>query len=138
MAWVGGCLAWSARVCWLREGRWRSSARERQRLLDTIRDTGAAGIILLSGDRHIAGLYEEAEGAPYPLTELTSSGINKTWPSPSDLQGNRIGGAYGRENFGTIDVDWWNREVRLAIRGMNGEPVRERTVRLDALRPGAS
>ena len=116
--------------------RWGNLPRERQRLLDTIRDTAAAGVVLLSGDRHIAGLYEATEDAPYPLVEITSSGINKTWPNPSDLQGNRIGGAYGRENFGTVDIDWWEREVRLAIRGMNGEVVRERVVRLDALRLG--
>ena len=118
--------------------RWGNLPRERQRLLDTIRDTAAAGVVLLSGDRHIAGLYEAAEGAPYPLVEITSSGINKFWPAPSDLQGNRIGGAYGRENFGTVDIDWWEREVRLAVRGMNGEVVRERRVRMDALKPATS
>jgi hypothetical protein len=31
MAWVGGRLAWSARVCWLVKGRWRSSVRARNR-----------------------------------------------------------------------------------------------------------
>lgn len=115
--------------------RWGNLPRERQRLLDTIRDARASGVILLSGDRHIAGLYEQAEGGPYPLVELTSSGLNKTWPNPADLQGNRTGAPYGRENFGTLDVDWWEREVRLAVRGMNGEPVRQRTVKMDALRP---
>lgn len=115
--------------------RWGNLPRERQRLLDTIRDARASGVILLSGDRHIAGLYEQAEGGPYPLVELTSSGLNKTWRNPADLQGNRTGAPYGRENFGTLDVDWWERELRLAVRGMNGEPVRQRTVKMDALRP---
>ena len=35
-----------------------------------------------------------------------------------------IGAVYGMENFGTVDIDWWARQVSLSVRGMNGEPVR--------------
>jgi alkaline phosphatase D len=117
--------------------RWGNLPRERRRLYDLVRDAGANGVVFLSGDRHIAGLYEEAAGTPYPFVELTSSGINKTFATPGDLQGNRLGAPYGRENFGTVDIDWWAGEVRLAVRDMNGEVVRERTLRLGALRAEA-
>jgi hypothetical protein len=43
---------------------------------------------------------------------------------------------YGAENFGTIDIDWWAREIRLAVRRVNGEPVREVAIPLSALGAG--
>jgi hypothetical protein len=36
-----------------------------------------------------------------------------------------MGAVYGMENFGTVDIDWWARQVSLSVRGMNGEPVRQ-------------
>ena len=44
----------------------------------------------------------------------------------------RLGAVYGAENFGTVDIDWWAGEVRLALRSMNGAPVREVTIPLAA------
>jgi alkaline phosphatase D len=52
--------------------RWGNFPRERQRLYDLIRSTAAGGVILLSGDRHIGGLYRETAGVPYPLIEMAS------------------------------------------------------------------
>ena len=46
---------------------------------------------------------------------------------------NRLGAVYGAPNFGTIDVDWWERTVTLSLRSENGEPVRRQVVRLDEL-----
>ena len=42
--------------------RWGNFPLERQKLLDTIRDSRAKGVVLLSGDRHIGALYREAAG----------------------------------------------------------------------------
>jgi alkaline phosphatase D len=60
--------------------RWGNLPGERARLFDLIGATGANGVVLLSGDRHIGGLYREPAGVPYPLTEITSSGINQVFP----------------------------------------------------------
>jgi alkaline phosphatase D len=118
--------------------RWGNLPRERQRLFDLIARTGARGVLFLSGDRHVGGLYAtDGEGVAYRLTELTSSGINKFFPGAGDLPGNRLGAVYGRENFGTVDVDWWAGTVTLAVRGMNGDKVREATVALADLTPRA-
>lgn len=116
--------------------RWGNLPRERARLIETIARANAGGVLFLSGDRHIAGLYQGAEAAPYRMLEITSSGLNKTYATPGDLQGNRIGAPYGAENFGTLDIDWWTREVTLSVRGMSGEAVRRLVVRMDELRPG--
>jgi alkaline phosphatase D len=116
--------------------RWGNFPRERQRLYDLIRDTGANGVVFLSGDRHIGALYRQTDGVPYPLIEITSSGINQVFPANREAGPNRIGAVFGAANFGTIDVDWWEGSVTLSIRGMNGEPVRRLSVALQDLRPG--
>ena len=56
--------------------RWGNFPLERQRLFDTIRGSGANGVVLLSGDRHFGALYREAPLGRYPLYEITSSGLN--------------------------------------------------------------
>ena len=116
--------------------RWGNLPRERQRLYDLIRDTGANGVVILSGDRHVGALYRESAGVAYPLVEITSSGINQVFPGNREAGPNRLGAVFGAANFGTIDVDWWEGSVTLSIRGMNGEPVRRLSVSLQDLRAG--
>jgi alkaline phosphatase D len=115
--------------------RWGNLPRERRRLYDLIRNTGANGVVFLSGDRHIGAIYRETVGTPYPLVEITSSGLNRTFPSNREAGPNRLGPVYGGANFGTVDVDWWSGTATLSLRSDNGEPVRRHTVRLDELRP---
>ena len=116
--------------------RWGNLPRERARLFDLIGASGANGVVLLSGDRHVGGLYREPAGGPYPLTEITSSGINQVFPGNREAGPNRLGAVYGAANFGTIDIDWWERTVTLALRGENGEAVRRTVVPLGELAAG--
>lgn len=53
---------------------WGNYPLERKRLFDLIARTGAAGVVLLSGNVHILELSQTGEG-PYPLYEFTSSGL---------------------------------------------------------------
>jgi alkaline phosphatase D len=82
-------------------------------------------VILLSGDRHVGALYQRRAGVPYDLYEITASGINMTYAANRAPGPLRLGAVYGAPNFGTIDVDWWAGEVRVSVRSMNGEPVRQ-------------
>jgi alkaline phosphatase D len=116
--------------------RWGNLPLERARLLDLIAKTGTGGVILLSGDRHVGALYERRAGMPYDLYEITSSGINMTYAASREPGPLRLGAVYGAPNFGTIDIDWWAGEIRLSVRSMNGEPVRQVTIPLAALEPG--
>jgi alkaline phosphatase D len=115
--------------------RWGNFPRERRRFYDLVRDTGAKGVVVLSGDRHLGGLYRETQGTPYPLTEITSSGINQVYWASREPGPNRIGAVYGAENFGTVDIDWWEGSVTLSVRGMNGEAVRRTSLRIADLSP---
>ena len=105
--------------------RWGNLPLERTRLLDLIAGTGAGGVILLSGDRHVGALYQRRAGVPYALYEITASGINMSHAANREPGPLRLGAVYGAPNFGTVDVDWWAGAVRLSVRGMNGEPVRQ-------------
>lgn len=115
--------------------RWGNFPRERARLLGLIAETRAAGVVFLSGDRHIGALYRETAGAPYPLTEITSSGLNKTFPGNREASPNRPGAVYGAANFGTVDVDWWAGTVTLSLRDEAGQVKREESLRLADLTP---
>ncbi len=113
--------------------RWGNFPRERQRFHDLVRDTGARGVVILSGDRHIGAIYRQVDGVAYPLVEMTSSGINRFWPSAKEAGPNRLGALYGLPNFGTIDIDWWKGEVFLALRDEAGQMVRQHTMSFDEL-----
>ncbi len=107
---------------------WDNLPLERTRLLELIDQTGAGGVIFVSGDRHVGALYQRPTGAAYGLYEITASGINMTFAGNRDPGALRLGAVYGAANFGTVDIDWWAKDVRLSVRSMNGEPVRQVTI----------
>ena len=116
--------------------RWGNFPRERRRLFELIARTRAEGVVFLSGDRHIGALYEEKTDVPYPLIEITSSGINKFFAAANEPGPNRLGALYPLVNFGIVDIDWWSDEITLAVADVAGQPRRQATRRISALRPG--
>jgi len=105
--------------------RWGNLPRERQKLFTMVTETGADGVVFLSGDRHIGALYRQAGDVPYPLYEITSSGINRAYLNADEPGPLRLGDVYRHENFGSIDIDWPSGTVTLAVRDKNGQPVRQ-------------
>lgn len=113
--------------------RWGNFPAERKKLFEAIRSTGAHGVILLSGDRHFGALYARKAGVSYPLYEVTSSSLNRPWRDADERGPRQIGAAYGPENFGTVDIDWTNRTVLLALRDIDGKIVGRQVVNLSEL-----
>jgi alkaline phosphatase D len=113
--------------------KWANLPRERQKLFDMIDATKAGRVVFLSGDRHIGAMYRETKGAPYPIYEMTSSGLTQYFSAASEEGQNRVGAVFGAVNFGTVDIDWWAGRVALSIRGMNGEVVRRQTIELSEI-----
>ena len=93
-------------------------------------------MVFLSGDRHIGALYRKSQGTPYPLTEITSSGINRQFVNAREQGPNRLGELYPRVNFGTVEMDWQNKRVALALRDEEGTVQRHVSLALDDLRAG--
>lgn len=117
--------------------RWGNLPRERQRLYDLIARTRANGVVFLSGDRHVGGLYAETRGTPYRLVDITSSGLTQFFAGAREAGPNRIGDLFDQVNFGTVAIDWTARTVALALHDAAGHPRRSLALHLDELRPRA-
>lgn len=120
---------------------WREFPLERQKLYDVIKQAGAEHLIVLSGDRHSAALYERNDVIGYPLFEATSSSLNlpsSKWRAQSgdtwvEEDPNRKGEMYFDANYGLIEIDWDNRAANISILSADGEAVLGKTLALDAL-----
>ena len=117
--------------------RWGNFPLERQRLYNMIASTRAEGVVLLSGDRHIGALYRETNGTPYPMVELTSSGMTHPWHEAAEAGPNRIGALFTEFHYGVVDIDWAARTVSLSIRDIDRQARRSVTVALAELRGAA-
>lgn len=103
--------------------KWANFPRARERLLAAIGASGAPGVVLVSGDRHIAEL-SRLDAAPlrYPIHELTASGLTHTWQgdgsgaAPSEPNRFRVGPLVAALNYGTLDVEWRSPAPRLTLR----------------------
>jgi alkaline phosphatase D len=84
---------------------WINYAHDHQRLLDVIRRKKASGVVFISGDTHYAELSKLEVNAPYPLWDLTSSGLTEVWPVDVP-NANRVGSHLREPNFGLIEIDW--------------------------------
>lgn len=110
--------------------RWGNFPRERAKFYDLVRETKAGRVVVISGDRHIGAIYKETKGTPYPVYDITSSGLTQFFSAAREDGPNRVGPLFGAVNFGTIDIDWWANTVTLSLRGMNGEAVRRQVIDL--------
>lgn len=108
---------------------WREFPLEREKLYDVIERSGARDVMILSGDRHSAALYERSDVIGYPLFEATSSSINlpaAKWRAESgdtyvEQDPNRLGAMIYDANYGVIDIDWTAKTAAVNIRGAGGE-----------------
>lgn len=99
---------------------WINFPHDQQRLIGLIRDTGAKNVVFISGDTHYGELSKLDVNVPYPLYDLTSSGLTEVWkvPVPNAL---RQGGIFRQANFGRIDIDWNARALEMSLRDEQGE-----------------
>jgi alkaline phosphatase D len=103
---------------------WHTLPRERARLFRTINQTGAKGVVMVSGDRHMAALYRQAGLVDYPLVELTASALNRSMRATNDeMSRQQIGPAYAPNNSGLMEIDWAGKSLRLSIRNEQGAEV---------------
>lgn len=118
--------------------RWGNFPRERERLLALLANSKAGGTIILSGDRHHGSLYRATAGAGV-LYELTTSSLNRPPPGPSQDAHlpPLVSATFQRENFGTIDIGWQQREIVLRLRGIGAQSFVERRIAFAEIGAGA-
>jgi len=120
--------------------KWMNFPHERERLFKVIRDSKAAGVVFVSGDRHLAELSMMDSGIGYPLYDLTSSGLTMAFKKWRTQEPNRHRVAtmnYGN-NFGLITIDWDKKDpvVSLQIRDEEGDTILQQKIPLSVLQPG--
>jgi alkaline phosphatase D len=126
--------------------KWANFPQERARFLELLRRTQATGVVLISGDRHLAeiSLLKPADGAPYPVYDMTTSGLNQPIAKESEYRSknppqgppNRYRiheRPYTGSNFGLVRVNWDDPHpsVRLEICGLGGEVVLSQDIPLE-------
>lgn len=122
--------------------KWTNIPAERERLYKLLRDTKAAGVVILSGDRHLAEISLDRKAVPYPLFDVTSSGLNqgsKAWRAP-EVNRHLMAAMPHGDNFGFVTIDWaaaGSPKVSLQVRDGDGEIAIKETIPLSLLRPGA-
>lgn len=147
--------------------KWGNFPCERRRLFHLIRETGATGVVFLSGDRHTGELSEldpsrEPAGGRisvgYPLLDLTSSALTKSAPTSQaalakrgpeaspvffgqELNRHRLGSRLPYNHFGVVEIDWEAADgptVSLSLRLDTGREVLRHRISLATLRPRPS
>ncbi len=123
--------------------KWDNFPKERARFLELLRRTQAKGVVVISGDRHLAELsaLTPADGILYPLYDLTTSGLNQPIAkesehkatNPPKPQPNRYRlheRPYTGSNFGLMRIkrDGPNPSLRLEVCGLEGEVVLSRDI----------
>jgi alkaline phosphatase D len=137
--------------------KWANFPKERARFLELLRRTGARGVVVVSGDRHMAELsaLTPADGVPYPLYDMTTSGLNLVVPPKPASDGEKKPEAkpapprkpqvnryrlhdrpYTSSNFGLIRFKWDGPgpSLRLEVCGLGGEVVISRDISFSELR----
>lgn len=100
---------------------WTNLPAERTRLYDMLHGRAASGLVLLSGDRHAAGIYRAEHGGE-TIWELTSSSLNLAFgddieratqrePDPA-----RVTKFFPIENYGLVDIDWKTKRLTMTLK----------------------
>ena len=116
---------------------WSNLPLERTRLLELIATSGAAGVVMISGDRHWSELSSIDERVPYPIHELTSSSLNQVHPrgTPTANRFRALNNTFHRENYGALLIDWEAGHLALQIRDIDGAVRLEKRLDIAQLAP---
>lgn len=103
--------------------KWANFPQARARLMATLAAAQPQAVLLLSGDRHIAELSRmEVEGLPYPLYDVTASGLTHSYTKVNNEPNRyRVGNKLtGEKNYGLLTLDWSVSpvQVQVQVRGL--------------------
>jgi alkaline phosphatase D len=112
---------------------WVNYPNDQQRLFRLIRETRARGVFMISGDTHYGELSTQGENVPYPLYDLTSSGLTEAWHAPVPNALREAGQSFRQANFGMIEIDWNKRSLDLSLHDVRGQGLLRKTLRFDEL-----
>ena len=96
--------------------KWGNFPLEQKRLYTQINDSKAVKTIIISGDRHIGGIYSR-NFHDVQLLEITSSSLNKPLHFlVNENDYHQVGDIVTQANFGLIKIDWTSGDVIMELR----------------------
>lgn len=85
---------------------WANFPSEQEKMFQLIKETKANGVVFISGDVHYSEMSKmETPTTPYPIYDLTSSGLTEEWKFATPNQ-YRIGNPVMNNHFGLLTIDW--------------------------------
>jgi alkaline phosphatase D len=111
---------------------WTNMPVERNRLLDLLAGRETSGLVILSGDRHAAGIYKTAHKGQ-TLWELTSSSLNLAFGNDNqrstdrEPDASRVSMFFSEENYGLVDIDWKAKALTMTLKGNTSTTLAQQT-----------
>ena len=104
---------------------------EQRALLKAIQESGARGVVLLSGDRHHTELMRLDRPGTYPLHELTCSSLTAGSANPKEINSTRVEGTLlTKHNYALLKFAGKreDRTMTMSLRDVNGAELWSRTL----------
>ena len=113
---------------------WTNLPLEQQKMVQTIRDAKANGVVFISGDVHWGEISKREFEGVYPLYDVTASGLTMDWHN-TEPNKFRVGEVWRKNHFGMIEIDWSaeDPEVNMQIIDVDGEVRNSHSVPLSGL-----
>ncbi|MDC1487830.1 alkaline phosphatase family protein [Gammaproteobacteria bacterium] len=106
--------------------KWSNFTADRKKLLMKLDNTlKTKTVVLISGDRHRAGLYQKGD-----LVEITASALNKGSSRPFETDPLLIGKTYPEINFGILDIQPSKNIITLSINNKDGVELESKVINL--------
>ena len=115
---------------------WANFPKDRNRLFNLIKDEKINGVMFLSGDTHWGELSRYQKEMPYPLWEVTSSGLTEEWKEVSPNQ-HRVGEYTHKINYGYLDIDWDKQDpnINFGLKDVEGKVINSTEFSLSSISP---
>ena len=111
---------------------WANYPHEQLKMLQLIEENKANGVVFISGDVHYAEISKISANSPYPIYDVTSSGLTQTWHLSTPNK-NRIEGPFMGNNYGLINIDTEQNLLKVEIRNSDGQAVINKEISLQEL-----
>ncbi len=100
---------------------WKTLPHERQKLIDIIDQSSSDNVLILSGDRHRAGLYRLTTNSNKNIIEMTSSSLNLSFANDEEAGPLRVGPTFVQENYGEIILNKTSNSLIVNLKDNQGK-----------------
>ena len=97
--------------------KWSNFPKDRRKLISLLEKYAKGKNLILSGDRHIAEIFEEKINSDFQIIDITSSSMNKPIPQRAiEVEDSRRKSIiYTKENFGLMEISKINKHIIVGI-----------------------